>query len=177
MKISQLYRKFLTVNWQYKSLRAGFLDTMILLCTLVFYLLTVSLAEAKDYTIAWSPSPEPVEGYKFYYKRGGNAGPPFDGTESLKGPSPIPAGKKTIFTITGLADNTPYHFALKAYSGSEESEFSPVVSVFTNLLELAAIIKPLNQLGQAPFTVVFDAGQSTGPISTYSWNFGDGGSG
>ncbi len=90
---------------------------------------TATLASAKDYTFTWTANPEPVTGYKLYYKKGGTATPPFNGTDSPLGPSPISVGKKTTFTITGLQDNTTYHFALTAYEGTNESGFSQVITV------------------------------------------------
>ncbi len=90
---------------------------------------TATFAHAKDYTFSWTANPEPVTGYKLYYKKGGTAAPPFNGTDSPLGPSPITVGKKTTFTITGLQDNTTYHFALTAYEGTNESEFSQVLTV------------------------------------------------
>jgi PKD repeat protein len=134
-------------------------------------------AFAKDYPFAWAANPEPVEGYKLYYKRGGNAGPPFDGTGASQGPSPIVLGKQTSFTITGLEDNTPYHFALSAYYGAVESGFSEVITVFPELIELNAVITPSSLEGPAPFTVTFDGTYSAGIIDTFNWNFGDGNTG
>jgi hypothetical protein len=93
-------------------------------------LFTTTFAYAKDYTFAWSANPEPVEGYRLYYKKGGAAEPPFDGSDSLDGPSPIDIGKLTTSTISGLEDDTTYHFALTAYYGNDESAFSQVITVF-----------------------------------------------
>ncbi|MCA1747802.1 MAG: PKD domain-containing protein, partial [Bacteroidales bacterium] len=138
-----------------------------------------------DYTFAWSANPEPVEGYKLYYKKGGEAGPPYDGINSLHGPSPIDIGKVTTFTISGLEDNTTYHFALTAYDGNDESGFSENITVFPTddsspsepspdpLLE--AVIITDRQEGEVPLTINFDAGSSSGTIDSYTWTFGDGG--
>ena len=41
----------------------------------------------------------------------------------------IDVGKVTTYTVTGLDDNATYHFALTAYSGSEESGYSAIVTV------------------------------------------------
>lgn len=87
-------------------------------------------AFAKDYTFSWSPNDGPIDGYNFYYKKGGNPGPPFDGTDALDGESPIILYDKTSFTITGLEDNTTYHFALTACKGLEESDYTDVITVF-----------------------------------------------
>ena len=64
-----------------------------------------------------------------YYKKDGAAAPPFDGTGATAGAAPIDVGKVTTYTVTGLDDNATYHFALTAYSGSEESGYSAIVTV------------------------------------------------
>lgn len=91
--------------------------------------ITVLNSYARDISFTWSENSEPIEGYKLYYKRGGNAGSPFDGTNATEGISPIIIGKVTTFTITGLDNSTVYHFALTAYNGTEESEYSEVITV------------------------------------------------
>jgi PKD repeat protein len=146
---------------------------MVLVC------LSTDFAHATDYTFAWSANPEPVEGYKLYYKKGGEAGPPYDGIDSLYGPSPIDIGKLTTFTISGLEDNTTYHFALTAYDGNDESGFSGNITVFpadnsSPDPTLEAVIITDSQEGEAPLTINFDAGSSSGTIDNYTWTFGDG---
>ena len=105
---------------------------LLALCLVGFGLLAAAPAFAKDYTFTWTANPEPVEGYKLYYKKDGAAAPPFDGTGATAGAAPIDVGKVTTYTITGLDDNATYHFALTAYSGSEESGYSEIISVPTN---------------------------------------------
>ena len=102
---------------------------LLALCLVGFGLLAAAPALAKDYTFTWTANPEPVEGYKLYYKKDGAAAPPFDGTGATAGAAPINVGKVTTYTITGLEDNATYHFALTAYSGSEESGYSAIVTV------------------------------------------------
>ncbi|GAB6192897.1 fibronectin type III domain-containing protein [Desulfocastanea catecholica] len=97
--------------------------------TLLVCLFATTIAYAKDYSFSWSANPEPVEGYKLYYKNGGTAAPPFDGTAAVEGQSPINVGKVTTFTITGLEDNATYHFALTAYNGNDESAFTEIITV------------------------------------------------
>jgi hypothetical protein len=105
--------------------------SFILFLMIFFWSATTTIALAKDYSFSWSAYPKLVAGYKLYYKKGGDAGPPFNGTDSSIGPSPITISKKTsFFTITGLQDNTTYHFALTVYDGTEESDFSQVITIF-----------------------------------------------
>lgn len=89
-------------------------------------------AVAKDYTFSWTPNTDTIEGYRLYYKKGGEPAPPFDGQDAENGPSPIritdPAASS--ITLTGLEDNTTYHFALSAYNGADESDLTGAISVF-----------------------------------------------
>ena len=101
-------------------------------CTILLCVFTTTITHAKDYTFSWSANPEPVEGYKLYYKKGGAATVPLDGTAADQGPSPIDVGKNTTFTIAGLEDNTTYHFALTAYYGNVESALTEIITVFPN---------------------------------------------
>lgn len=96
-----------------------------------FFVGAVEVA-AKDYTFSWQPNPEPVTGYKLYYKKGGTGispAPPFNGTGATEGASPIDVGKQLSFTITGLDDAAVYHFVLTAYNENNESEYTNVVTV------------------------------------------------
>lgn len=131
-------------------------------------------AGAKDFSFTWSANPEPVEGYKLYYKKSSIACCPFDGSDADQGPSPINVGKVTSYTLTGLAENTSYHFTLTAYNGSEESGYAEIVSVVQAEVEPVAAIVVSSQEGDAPFSVTFDGSSSSGTISEYSWTFGDG---
>lgn len=150
------------------------LQCFVAYCTMLVCLFVTPPAFAKDYSFIWSANPEPVEGYKLYYKIDGAAVPPFDGTGALNGPSPINVGKKTAFTITGLDDNRTYYFALTAYNGIEESGFSEIISVIAPEVAPAAVIVTTSQNGEAPFSLNFNGTSSTGTISAYSWTFGDG---
>nr|WP_321465566.1 fibronectin type III domain-containing protein [uncultured Desulfobulbus sp.] len=84
---------------------------------------------AQDYTFTWTANDEQIEGYKLYYKKGGVAAVPFDGTEAGGGKSPITLGKVTTYTITGLDAEATYHFALTAYKGSGESGYSTIITI------------------------------------------------
>nr|WP_320010682.1 fibronectin type III domain-containing protein [uncultured Desulfobulbus sp.] len=84
---------------------------------------------AQDYTFNWTANEEPVDGYKLYYKKGGTATAPFDGTEAGDGPSPITLGNVTTYTITGLDANAIYHFTLTAFIGTEESGYSSIITI------------------------------------------------
>jgi hypothetical protein len=84
---------------------------------------------AKDVSFKWTANPEPLTGYKFYYKIGTNGGPPYDGTSLSGGSSPIFLDKKTTYTIKGLSPDETYQFTITAYNGAEESGYSTVLTV------------------------------------------------
>lgn len=105
----------------------------IVLRGLILIALTVLIpipSFAKDYSFSWAANDGQVDGYKLYYKRGGSAAPPFDGYDAYEGESPIYIFDRTSFTLTGLEDNTTYHFTLTAYSGADESDFTDIITVF-----------------------------------------------
>lgn len=103
-------------------------STILILIALSFFLAIPSFA--KDYSFSWTANDGQVEGYKLYYKKGGSAGLPFEGNEANEGDSPIYIDDLTSITITGLEDNTTYHFALAAYSGTDESALTDIITVF-----------------------------------------------
>jgi PKD repeat protein len=136
---------------------------------------TTASSYAKSYSFTWSENPEPVAGYKLYYKKGGDPAAPFNGIDAIEGSSPITVGKQTTFTLTGLEDNTTYHFALTAYYDTVESGYSEIISVFDTFSSpLTAIIITTSKQGVAPLIVTFDGLTSTGLITNYVWSFGDG---
>lgn len=115
--------------------------TILILIALSIFLTTTSFA--KDYSFSWTANDGQVEGYKFYYKKGGSAGPPFDGSEAIEGESPITIADFNSLTISGLEDNTTYHFALTAYNGVDESDFTDIITVFPGADQQERITKVL----------------------------------
>lgn len=102
---------------------------LITFSAVMLYGLGVTTVVADEYSFTWSANAEPIEGYKLYYKKGGVASLPFDGISANEGSSPIDIGNKTSFTLSGLDDIETYHFTLTAYSGSDESAFTQVITV------------------------------------------------
>lgn len=106
--------------------RAGFVKAVLLGVAL---LVVPSLSYARDVSFVWTASPEPVIGYKLYYKAGADPAAPYAGTGLAEGNAPIVLGNVTSYTVTGLSESETYHFVLTAYNESEESGYSAVVSV------------------------------------------------
>lgn len=102
--------------------------TIHILIALSLFLATPTFA--KDYSFSWTANDGQVEGYKLYYKKGGSAGPPFEGNDAIEGESPIIIDELNSLTLSGLEDNTTYHFALTAYNGVDESDFTDIITVF-----------------------------------------------
>jgi|GEM_PF-2525401 len=95
----------------------------------LFILVFPILGQAKDVTFRWAAVPEPVTGYKLYYKTGADSQPPYIGIGLNPEGSPIMVGKVTSYTVTGLSAEETYHFVLVSYNASGESGFSSVVTI------------------------------------------------
>jgi hypothetical protein len=100
---------------------------LALFCFIVFLLPLAS--SARDVTFTWTANPEPITGYRLYYKLGDVSEPPYDGTEIPGYESPVVLDKVTTYTITGLSPNITYQFVLTAYNETGESEYSDTVSI------------------------------------------------
>jgi hypothetical protein len=99
--------------------------------------------------LAWLPNPENqdknIAGYKVYYKSG-ESGPPYDGTGSGKGDSPIVVAladlddpSNLFYTITELDANKEYFFVVTVFDeAGNESGYSNEASGKTG---------PFKQLG------------------------------
>jgi len=107
------------------------LASLVLLYFLI--LLMPSQLYARDATFSWTANPEPLTGYRLYYKTGEDGGAPYNSTGLIEGGSPIPVDRAlTAFTVTGLSDNETYHFVLTALNGEEESDYSTVATVYSD---------------------------------------------
>ena len=103
------------------------LMNLMLLCLL---LLAVPICTyARDVEFAWTANPEPVTGYKLYYKTGTENTPPYEGTGLNEGDSPILLGKVTTTTVTGLSVDETYQFSLKAYNDAGDSDYTAAVPI------------------------------------------------
>ncbi|MDD2467505.1 MAG: fibronectin type III domain-containing protein [Desulfobulbus sp.] len=151
----------------------------IALCLFTLCLLAATQSFAKSYSFAWSANPEPVTGYKLYYKKGDVAVQNFVGTGIIEGASLIDVGKKTTYTISGLEENATYYFALKAYNGTDESANSNIISVqpynFTGNFSPQAIALKLNPEQAAVATPKGFAIAATTSITQYgiTWTFAE----
>jgi len=59
--------------------------------------------------------------------------------------------------------------------GTDNSQSKQSVNVVIRAIQLSACFKANPSSGQAPLTVSFDPDCTVGPVSSYSWKFGDGG--
>jgi hypothetical protein len=100
---------------------------MIVSILLLFHTTDV---RAREVTLAWNANPEPaLGGYRLYY-----------GPTSRNYTSVVDVGNQTTYTVFGLADNSPYYFAVTAYDSSKTIE-----SGFSNELFLASATLLANQ--------------------------------
>lgn len=129
--------------------------------------LITPVGHAAEVKLAWDASgSQGVNGYRVYY---GEA----SGSYTASG-SPADAGNQLSYTVPNLLEGKTYYFAVKAYGAASESPPSNEVSQ-----TIPAAAAPFANFtatptsGPAPLTVNFgDA--STGNITAWSWNFGDG---
>lgn len=77
----------------------------------------LSPSQATQVVLAWDAGDQGVEGYRIYY-----------GTSSRDYRYVKDAAKATGYTVSGLAEGVRYYFAVTAYGGGAESDFSNEVS-------------------------------------------------
>jgi len=134
--------------------------------TAVFMLLMLMAvrAFAGSVTLAWDPVSSPaLAGYVVYYG-------PTAGSYTSK----IDVGNTTVRTVPNLTDGGTYHFAVTAYDAShKETGFSNDVTITLPAGPPVANFTASTTTGFAPLAMNF-INASTGSITTYAWNFGDG---
>ncbi len=100
-----------------------FILFIFILLGLYLFVLDAVNASARVVTFVWTANPETVESYKIYYKTG-SSGEPYNGTGAEEGSSPVVTGNVQTYTLHDLSDTETYYFALTAYLGAEESNYS-----------------------------------------------------
>jgi len=115
----------------------------IVLFTWMLSIASVAVSHARDVTLQWSAVIDTtVTGYKLYYNAD-KVGPPFSGTGSTQGASPIDVQKVTSATVTGLDPNRSYYFAITAYNAAgTQSPYSNGVNVLEGIAPTASITFP-----------------------------------
>ena len=129
-------------------------------------LLVAMRSSAAPITLLWDPSPDArVASYVVHY-----------GTASGRYTSSVDAGNATTYTFTNLPVGFTYFLAVTAHDAtgagsaySEEVTTSPPISPAPPI----AAFEAYPTSGAAPLTVTFNS-TSTGAISAYLWDFGDG---
>ncbi len=107
-----------------------YLPNVVKLALLCLSILLVPIqSHARDISFTWTATPEPLTGYKLYYKTGTVGEEPYDGTDLNEQDSPILLGKVTTTVVTGLSPNETYQFALTAYNEAGESDYSTIVPI------------------------------------------------
>ena len=132
---------------------------------LLLLLLFATRALAGESALAWDASPDPrVTGCNVY---AGQA----SGSYSLK----FDAGLATSYTVKNLAEGSTYYFAVTARDETgEESAYSNQASAKIPYSVPGADFSANVTSGVAPITVNFTSA-TTGTVTGYAWNFGDGG--
>ncbi len=116
----------------------------IFLIYLTFFFSATVTVYAEDLRFSWKTVPEPLTGYKIYYKTGADSSPPYNGTGLKEGSSPITLGKMTNTTLTGRDVNETYHFTITAYNDQGEGSYSAIVTI--SPLDMTAPVLKLMEL-------------------------------
>lgn len=146
--------------------RAKLLLWLAVLATAFFIL--VPNARARPVTLAWDASASPeAAGYRIHY-RANDEGAAGNYTSSAD------AGNQLTYTISDLADDKRYCFAATAYGAGLVSPYSgEACETIPDGVPPVADFTATPTSGSAPLTVTFtDA--SSGNITDWSWDFGDG---
>jgi PKD repeat protein len=147
-----------------RSLAIGIAAT---LCSLI--ILTGTPSQAASVQLRWDEPTTHVDGYKVYY-----------GLSSEHYDVILDVGNALSVAISGLVDGLTYYFAVTAYDTSgDESAFSNEISTQPSASGTPPLPQPVADFsatptaGAAPLTVDFtDA--SSGSITAWAWDFGDG---
>ncbi len=141
------------------------LASLVMLANLFFF--CSSYAQAGQVTLAWDGSASSgVAGYEINY-----------GQTSGSYATQVDVGNQTSYTVTGLNDGATYYFAAKGYNSGKttwsgfSNQVSATIPAPPTVPTAGFNANPTS--GTAPLTVTF-TDTSTGNITTWSWNFGDG---
>jgi PKD repeat protein len=143
----------------------GILNRIALILFALIYF--SSMAFAGSLNLAWDASPSSdVGGYKIYY-----------GQTSQNYTASVDVGNVTAYQMTGLQDGATYFFALKAYNTAKsiESAYSNEASATVSTISAVSANFSANITSGNPGMVVAFTPITTGTITQWLWNFGDGG--
>lgn len=86
------------------------------------------------------------------------------------GTNPILGSAKISHKYTEIGE----YKATVTVIGSDNAKETAEVNIVVRAIQVSACFDTNATSGKAPFTVIFDPGCSTGSITNYNWNFGDG---
>jgi len=134
----------------------------------LFALLIAGPAFAEQVTLTWDPVASPLlAGYRVHYG-------PAAGNYAWS----VDAGNTTVLQVGSLTEGATYHFAVTAYdaTGGESAYSNDVGTVIPYTAPYTAPVAAFSAnvtSGTAPLALTF-LNQSTGNITAYKWDFGDG---
>lgn len=133
------------------------------LCLVLIGMLVQGNAVGAQLTFAWDYPPATAKGFYLYC-----------GTASGVHSTKVDVGNVTTTTLTGLTEGTRYYCAVTAYDGDKvESGKSGELVVTVPYAAPVAGFSMTSASGTAPLTVRFTSA-STGNVTSYFWDFGNG---
>lgn len=129
------------------------------LLSLVLLLVPAGLYAECQITLRWDPNNPAPEGYRLFQRESG---------ESYNYHNYTDVGLSTNHTVSGLSDNTTYHFVVRAYVGSDESGDSNEATFICGSGSDSASNPPLRPIAVTPADQAMDVSlQPTLTTSTF----------
>lgn len=118
---------------------------------------SANLSRAAQATLTWDPNDPSPDGYLIYHRKNGQA---YDYSQ------PCWTGSGTSGTVTGLEDDTTYHFVVRAFVGTQESADSNEVTFINDTSSISMWMEAEDGDIQWPMEI---AGETSASAGGFVW--------